>query len=139
MLRVGIRSSMSDFLEEVCHLFNYEEDGPELDTYIYLWELTENKNFCETLAKLINIEMIYGAGDEEHEQIRNDKIFALEPEMRRYSRDSVLDYDIHPTDFDDFAYAFRHYISDWITEFDDFGKIVKDLCRRGNRLDVIIS
>lgn len=139
MLQVGIRTCMTDFLENVCHLFNYDEDGPELDTYIYLWELTENPNFCQTLAKLINIDMLYGTGEDEHEQIRNDELFALEPEMRRYSRDLVLDYDICLTDFDDFAYAFRHYISEWITEFDDFGNIVKDLCRRGNRLDVVIS
>ena len=139
MLQVGIRTCMTDFLENVCHLFNYDEDGPELDTYIYLWELTENPNFCQTLAKLINIDMLYGTGEDEHEIIRNDELFALEPEMKRYSRDSVLDYDICLTDFDDFAYVFRHYISEWITELDVFGNIVKDLSRRGDRLDVIIS
>ena len=139
MLLVGFHTSLHDFLDDVCHLFNYDEDGPELGTYIYLWELTGNPNFCQTLAKFINIDMLYRTGEDEHEKIRNDELFALEPEMRRYSRDSVLDYDICLTDFDNFAYVFRHYISGWITEFNDYGKIVKDLRHRGDRLDVIIS
>lgn len=139
MLLVGIHTSLHDFLDDVCELFDYDENGPELDVYVELWRLTQNPNFCETLVKLINIDMLYGTGDEEHEVIRNDKIFELMPEMCRYSRHRVPEYDIRPDDFDDFAYVFRHYISGWITEFNDYGKIVKDLHHRGDRLDVIIS
>jgi len=129
---------MTDFLDEVCHLFQYDEDGPELDKYIYLWGLTEDDQFCKTLTKLINIEILY-TGDEEMEIERNGKFFALLPEFTRYNRDSVLDYDICPDDFDDFAYAFRNYLEGWITEFQDYGNVVKDLHRRGDLLDVIIS
>lgn len=138
MLQIRIRINLTDFLDEVCFLFRYTNDCPELDKYIFLWDLTNNTNFCKTLTKVINIQTIY-TGDEDMDKERNVRFDALLPEFTRYSRDSVLDYDIHPMDVDDFAYAFRHYISNWITEFDDFGKVVKELNRRADILDVIVG
>lgn len=139
MLEIGLRTSLTNFLDDVCHLFRYGVDDPELDVYIRLWEMMERSEFCDTLVKLMNIEILYDDADDDMLLKRNDEVFKLEPEMRKYNRDNSLDYDIHTEEFLDFAYVFLDHIQQWVHEIQGEGRLIKGLNRIGDRINVIIS